>query len=459
MLQKNNFFPFINEDVFCSSLVGITVVVVPTLVVALSTLIQCCDPSRTSRGFYTLSKFTSFLADWALLDVFAVALLTSLFAFASFSVLRATAPWGFYCVLMAAMSAYEVGKAVQVSLMDAPSGYSRLHEDHGIELPTVNPSMDFDEKNSDDTDSPTRLRALAASAPTSTVVVKSGIVYVIVTIIKRLGLPFFMLKALGWAVFFIVWYMNTSGGSLDLNSLSATLRSNIPLVASALRSNLPEAVGMCSDYQKTFPSSSPGPVCVDKGYLHYEKNSAYEVLARWLAGFPRVDIADMYVSVPRENKIALTVRGVFKEVTLSLFIGQCLGQWFGGTEDDEKIPKCSSVFDEVHAWTNVSWAVEVEADCASSSPYVRNIIVDEVNLDSDMKIEQEIAFGISLPLDDLSEEFKRGIRDSIQPMLARSEPWIPWGPKQYDLTSLLSKLVELNADSVGGTLQFSCPKS
>jgi hypothetical protein len=439
----------ITEDVLCSSLVGATVIVIPTILVGLSTLIQCCDPGRSTRAFRSLSKFALFLSDWALLDVFAVALLTSLFALASFSVLRATAPWGFYCVLMAAMSAYEVAKVVDCKdSSSSAGGYSHLSEEYGIELPRV--SGDIDEKNSDDASSP---RDESSEHAKRTVVVRSGFVYVIVTIIKKLGLPFFMLKALGWAVFFIVWYMNTANGSLDLNTLSNTLRSNIPLVSRALKSAIPSAIGMCSEFNKTTST------CVEKGYLHYEKNSAYEVLARWMSGFENVQITDMYVSVPAKSKLALNVRGSFSEIQLSLFIGQCIGNWFGGDKDDAKIPSCSSVFDQVHKWKDIKWGIEVEADCSTSVPYVKNIAVDEVLLESEMKIEQELGFGISLPLDDLSEEFKKGIRESIQPLLIEKKGWIPWGPHQYDLTSLLSKLVELNADSVGGTLQFTCPNN
>ena len=439
-LESLNFADSQISDVFCASLVGTTCIVMPTIVVGLSTVIQCCDPGRSSRTFYNLSRFTSFLADWSLLDVFAVALLTSLFAFASFSVLRATAPWGFYCVLMAAMSAYEVVKAVQVSLMDAPDGYTRLTPDEDTDTEGTELQRIDDDVNSE------------ARAPPSakTFVVKSGIVHVIVTIAKRLGLPFFMLKALGWAIFFLVWWMNTSNGSLDIGTLSATLRENSPLVTSALAKSLPEAVGMCDKFQAT--STTTDSSCLEKGRLYYEKNKAYEVLAKWMSGFHSVSILDMFVSVPEQDRLSLTVRGKFDQVNLSLFIGQCLGQLFGASEE------CSSVFDEVHSWRDVKWSIEVEADCATDSPFVRNMIVDEVILESELKLEQKIGWGISLPLEDLSEHFKNGVRDSVQPLLTKKEAWIPWGPKQYDLTSLLSMLVELNADSLGGSIQFSCPK-
>lgn len=450
------------EDVFATSVVGVTCIVVPVVVVSLSCIVQCCDAERSSRIFYSIAKFTSFLADWSLIDVFAVALLTSLFSFASFSVIRTVAPWGFYCVLMAAMSAYEVVKAVQVSLVGGGSGgYSRLSQDGlgEVEMAPVPIETSPHRRKRSGSAGASPKQTATTETKRTTVVLNSGFLHVIITIVKRLGLPFFMLKALGWAIFFIIWWMNSGAGSLDINSLSSTLRSNTPLVESALQTSLPAAIGMCDHYHNAVGNTtdSDKAACVLKPYLHYEKHTAYEVLARWLSGFDKVKLTDMYIAVPTEGKLSLNVRGAFESVKLSLFIGQCLGQWFS-SDDERQIPVCSSVFDDVHEWTNITWSLEVEADCSVAAPYVRNIVVDEIVLDSQMKIEQDLGWGFSVPLEDLGEKFKAGIRDSIQPLLAKKEEWIPWGPKQYDLTSLLSMLVELNADSLGGTLQFTCPK-
>ena len=446
------------DAVFSSSLVLVTCVVTPTVVVLLSGLVQVFDAKRTRRSFYIVSRITAYIADWSLIDVFAVALLTSLFSFASFTLLRAVAPWGFYAVLMAAMSAFEVGKAVQVSLLDQSraNGYSRLdlqqEMDEMANEFSLNSSSD-DEAQHDDH---------YHHENNKTVVMKpGGILYVIVTVFRKLGLPFFFLKALGWAVFFLVWYMNSGSGSLDVNSLSATLRSNIPLVSSALKTSIPYGVGMCKNLNFEFPppttSTFSSNKCIDKSFLYYEKNTAYEVLARWLKGFDKLKIVDMYVSVPASGKFALTVRGQFEEIQLSLFIGQCLSNIFSSSAKfDPKIgePVCSKIFDKIHSWSGLVWSVEVSADCYAKSPFVREIEIDEVFLDSEMKIEEEIAFGIKIPVDDLSFHFKQGIKDSIQPLLSQNEPWIPWGPSHYDLQTLLSKLVELNVD---GANDFSCP--
>jgi len=514
MTFLNPINPQSTSDVFCSTLVLVTVVVIPILSVTLSAIIQCCDKNRTSPVLYGFAKFTSLMADWSLVDVFAVALLTSLFAFASFPILRASAPWGFYCVLMAAMSAYEVIKVVQTSFMDAPgssAGYQQVTGAHAstaaggnLEMITLSESLDEEfgvvpiddvsDSSSTEAKSPKVKRRYYGGKdyspvgggpggefpqPTAPPVLKSTIVNVIVTIFRRLGLPFFILKALGWGIFFFIWFLNSTGASLDLASLSSTLRSNIPFVSSAIKEAVPYGVGICEDLvssegvgsdlfivSNTSTTGGVAPAgkstCIDKPYLHYEKHTTYEVLARWMSGFKNVTVTDMYLSIPEEKTFSLIVSGQFDEIKLSLFVGQCLGNIFSSDDDEgeeaKKIPQCSSIFDSVHAWNNVTWSIEVDAVCSPTVPFVQNIHVDEVNLGKELTIEEEIAFGISVPLDSMSAQFKDGIKQAIQPLLVQKNGWIPWGPKMYDLPGLLSHLVELNVDNHGGSVEFTCPR-
>ena len=461
MIMEMDFY----SQIFVSSwIVLLTVVIIPTLVVFLSIVIQCC-------GCRPLVALTEFLSAWSLIDVFAVALLTNLFAFASFSELRTIAPWGFYCVLMAAMSAHEVvaratqeeeqryeplepipmeefniGKteeeeaSSEESLENGPFGpvsprKRTIRKKKYIQLATI------EDARSDGSVSPRVPRS------------SSGVLHVLITITRRLGLPFFILKALGWGIFFMVWFLNSGAGSLDLPSLSATLKANTPLVTSALQTSLPFAIGDCAQLLPT------NGTCVDKGPqgLHYEKHTAYEILARWMSGFPSVNVSEMQISVPSERRFLLSVSGTFSEISLSLFIGQCLSSIFGD-HDETHLPICSKLFDSVHKWSNVRWSLGVRAECFVNSPYVRNIVIDAVQVHSEMKVEEEIAFGLSIPLDDLGEHFRDGIKESIEPLLMRKNGWIPWGTKNFDLVALLSHLVELNIDSHGGTLGCPTPK-
>lgn len=467
------------ESVFISWIVSTTVVIVPVVVVFLSVVVQCCLCGRRALG-----GLMRFLADWALLDVFAVSLLTSLFAFASFSVIRTSAPWGFYCVLMAAMSAHEIAgrpnAAADAAVRDKPTAayHPVAMQEFNMEVDTKEQTVESDEEAEMGPFGPVsptsrsrrhnstrqkrgysslqeEVESLSPVSPTRRPVVfvqSGGILHILVTITRRLGLPFFILKALGWAIFFLVWFLNSGAASLDLTSLSETLRSNAPLVTAALHTSLPFGVGMCSSI---VPSVNDTSSCINKPYLHYEKHTAYEILARWMSGFPAVAVTDMQISVPVEKKFLLSVSGKFDEIKLSLFIGQCLSSFFG--PDSDQIPVCSKMFDSIHTWKNVNWSISVRADCSDKAPYVRNIMVDAVQVHNSMTVEEEIAFGLSIPLDDLSEHFRDGIKESIEPLLTKKEGWIPWGTRQFDLVSLLSHLVELNVESHGGSAQVSCP--
>ena len=452
-----NFVNFSAENVFPSCLVLITCILVPCVAVLVSVLIETLSSKRSvdNKFLIPLSKSLQILSDWCLIEVFAVSLLTSLFLFASFGLLRASAPWGFYAVLMAAMSAFEILKKSHPHTPPISSNYAPVSHTPGEEGETEMKEFRLNSSDEEGEDE---------DVPSSPVVVvpRGGLVYVLMTITRKLGLPFFLLKALGWVVFFAVWFMNSGSGSVDLNSLSSTMRSNIPLVSKALKSSIPYAIGMCSDLElvKIYNNTSSASNCIYKEYLHYEKNTAYEVLARWLSGFDKIRILDMYVSVPENKKLALTVKGQFDQIQLSLFIGQCLGNIFDSDSSDKKnsqIPICSKIFDKIHNWESVKWSVQVTADCATSSPFVRNIFVDEVSLESEMTIKEEIGFGVSIPVKDLSDHFKQGIKESLQPFIASADPWIPWGPNQYDISTLLSILIKLNIDSTSGADYFSCP--
>ncbi|EER07561.1 conserved hypothetical protein, partial [Perkinsus marinus ATCC 50983] len=68
-----------------------------------------CLPRQVS-GRVCAQSAAQWMWEWSQLDVFALALFITLFVFNAFSLLRAVAPWGFYCVLMAAMSGFELAK-------------------------------------------------------------------------------------------------------------------------------------------------------------------------------------------------------------------------------------------------------------------------------------------------------------------------------------------------------------
>lgn len=334
--------------------------------------------------------------DWAQLDVFALALTTSVFIFNSFgTILRATVPWGFYSTLMAGMAFWEVSSKMSPPFITPNSNYEAVERHEGEDLED---SVEEDDLFSE--------------------VTLFGNFF---KLVRGLGVPFFLLKAAGWAVFFAVWYSNSSRSPLNLYEINSTLRSNLPLVTAALSEAVPDSIG--------------------GGKLHYDKGTATEILARYLDGLKTVKVENMEIY---SGKGALTMRvsGSFDKIQLSLFIGQCLtpDNFF---RESNVIPVCDKVFDSLHSWQKVRWSLQVSASCSPMKPFVRDLKLAQVTVDTPMDIKEKF-LGVEINVDDLSKRFKEGIQATLQPLMENNEQWIPWGEKKFDLMSLLSHVVSLN---------------
>ena len=385
-------------------------------VAALFLILVCLAPIiRFWRGFQLLwrgGKIRANFGDWAQLDVFALALTTSIFIFNSFdAILRATVPWGFYSTLMAGMSFWEISSKLAPPFITP--GYNYL------------PVVSRDSESSDAEDGPNPPERSHSGLSSFGVVLR---------VVQGLGLPFFILKAAGWAIFFAVWYLNSSRSPLNLREINSTLTSNLPLVTVALADVVPNQVG--------------------GGKLYYEKGTATEVLARYLDGLKTVKVLNMEIESSKGD-LVMRVSGSFDKIQLSLFIGQCLtpDNFFREKQD---IPVCDQVFDSLHSWTDVKWSLQVNAACSSYKPFVRNLALAKVTVDTPMNITENI-LGMEVNVDDLGKRFKQGIQAALQPLMESKDQWIPWGEEKFDLMSLLSHVVSLN--TYAGEDRIQCPDS
>jgi hypothetical protein len=278
-----------------------------------------------------------YLWEWSMLDVFALALFTSLFAFNSFDLIRANAPWGFYCVLMGGMSAFDLAKAFLPSvLVQGPAAvrYSPV------------PSTDrLGEGESSDVEGGTprsaEQRRKASSVVEGGAVVNVGFFSAVVELFRTLGPTFFLLKALSWGIFFLIWYLNSGAQPLDLKGINDSLNVGLPhFITTSLQTNLPDLLGNCSAVSSPL---APGQ-CQDTGPL-YHSQSALEITANYLGGLRSIEVKSLNMTVPSKGALSLVVAGSFKELYLSLFIGQCI------TPNNllkAKGEKCDTLWDRIH---------------------------------------------------------------------------------------------------------------
>jgi uncharacterized paraquat-inducible protein A len=378
----------------------ITVLIIPSILFLAGT-----------RSFYKTGSFTGILTkqfdhlvEWAHMDMFGIALVTAVFVFNSFdNLLRSEVPWGFYAMLMVSMSSHELFKLSRHGHDTSSPSYTAVDED-------LEATKRQQEEHQLDHQSFPKL---------------------IAKIMQKLGITFFVIKAIGWAVFFLLWYINSGREGINLTVLNQTLTGNLPLVSQALSNYLPESIG--------------------NGQLFYEKKFPVEILARNMTGFKTSRILDMKLQVFPGDELQFDLHGIFDEISLSLYIGQCLTPFL----NNAKIPICPKVFDNIHKWKDVKWTVKVKAQCNPVKPYVRELKLNSVTVDSSMIIKESLIGIIDLNVEDLSKRFKEGIENTLKPLIENNDSdWIPWGQQKYNLSGLLSHLINLNTPP--GDSKISC---
>ncbi|KAF4676399.1 hypothetical protein FOL47_006313 [Perkinsus chesapeaki] len=419
-----------------------------------------CLPPQVGR---VCAQLAQWMWEWSQLDVFALALFITLFAFNAFGLLRALAPWGFYCVLMAAMSGFELAKhdlppilrTADHELVEVTEVDEDIIEDHTA---TTTGAIKHRRDHSGSSFSEERLRSRMDSVASTVTIAKSrrlgDCCRGLVRVIQKLGLPFFVLKAIGWIVFFVIWWMNSGNASLNLAGVNETLKDNVPLVTNGLRDFLPDMVGQCPQH---LPSTD---VCRDVGPLYHDKSAMMEVLARWLSGLRSVSVDELSLVVPDEGELEMSITGSFAELSLSLYIGQCItpDNLFRTTNTTTSSrngstlvePVCSALWDKVYSWQSVGWGLVVSASCNEEWPYVRNIAIKNVTLDQSLKISEQLVFGITINVEDLTTRFREGFQKALSPYIVSKAHWIKWGEDEYDMSELLNQLVSLNTNAGSG---------
>jgi len=345
--------------------------------------------------------------DWALGDVMALGLFTTLISLNSFENLSAEAPEGimsgFYFLLMYGLSCFDFS--------------TTLHR--------------TDEREAGDS---------ASEAP----LLSGGSVRS--KLLSKLSGSFLLMKSVGWGVFFLVWFLHAGTNPVDIDKINTALRANIGIINSALQGSLPRTVGNCSD-----PGALNLLPCVGDAPLYYNKDR-YEVEARWLSGVNSAEIEAIVLSAPVKQKLALSISGKMNDIPMSLSIAECF------TPDVYVTGNCDKLWDNTEACCgqNKHFNVVVIADCFEEFPFVRNISMSKVTIDPIVISVSVIGFKINL--EDVTEKVRGAIDQQIRPYLS-DKAFIQWGDKDPPLTlaDLVNKIIKLNAGGMSAEGRFVCP--
>ena len=371
-------------------------------------------------SFSSRRIFGTFLHDWALGDVMALGLFTTLISLNSFDNLSAEAPEGllsgFYFLLMYGMSCFD------------------LSASHPVPHPAQETSVPMEDS------SQAPLLDSTTSTPSSTRL------DIRKKLLSKLSGSFLVMKATGWGVFFLVWFLHAGVNPVDIDRINTALRANLEIINSALESSLPRTVGNCSD-----PGALNLQPCVGDAPLYYDKGR-YEVEARWLTGVNSARLDAIVLSAPVKQKLALTISGAMAAIPMSLAIGECF------TPDVYVTGQCDRIWDNTDACcgTNKRFSISVLADCFEDFPFVRNIAIGKIGLDPIVISVSVIGFKIDL--EDVTEKVRAALTEVIQPYMA-DKAFIQWGDKDAPLTlaDLVNRIIKLNAGGMSAEGKFTCP--
>lgn len=94
------------------------------------------------------------------------------------------------------------------------------------------------------------------------------------------------------------------------------------MINGALQDALPSSLGACRVgpfYARLLPQLLLGTIdplhiapkpCVGNSSLYYVRERVYEVNARWVTGLRTTKLENIYLSVPKENRLALSIEGI-----------------------------------------------------------------------------------------------------------------------------------------------------
>ena len=425
--------PGSSADLSSQALAGfllVTVLLIPFMVATLLIL----TPSK-SRKF-------EFLCDWAMTDVLALALFTTLVSLNSFGVLLSEAPdgklSGFYFVLMAGLACLDlcmqthataVGEEAK-EVMEEVLRIGRPHLESSADTPLLRPryfSIDSDTFESE----AQAVTDMMLSMSRPSLMKEAG---------KRMTGGVLVMKLVSWGVFFIVWFLRSKAQQMDLSTINAQIRSHIPAISEAMRSSLPESMGNCT-------AGAPIPCQGGNQSLFYERTALYEVEARWVAGLKSTSLHNIFLSVPTESVFAVAIDGEFGSLPLSLYIAQC------STPDVWITGKCDKLWDNTEACcgTRKKFSIVVLSECYPEFPFVRNIKVHSILVDP-MQVEESVMGIVKVNLKDLTDSVQTTLKGELTPYL-NEKKFIPWGDKNLTLSDLINKILLLNAGD-----HFSCPQ-
>jgi len=262
------------------------------------------------------------------------------------------------------------------------------------------------------------------------------LLFAVYAVARQLGLTFLFVKALGWAVFLVVYVSSVGGGALDAAALTATVNKIVPQLNHLVATGLPKSVGACDPGlyrdQATWGEPPPTPCEGGSSALREVDFSPYTVIVRWVTGINSLQVDAVNVSAPGDGAVVVGFRGRFDRLTVSLH-GK--GTW-----------KVVPDFDSIPSWDHIGWTAQVSMDCHPSFPFLSQPRISQLHIEDSMEVPIAL-FGVKLTSRDIAATFGEAVNSTLSMVLREQSPdslKIRWAGEELDIIRVLNRLVELN---------------
>ena len=392
------------------------------------------------RDLWVGGEHRGSFTDMIHLDVFGVSLVAVYFVINSmafiFPALKIVGPeirvtWGFFCLLMAAITFNEITSRV------APPIFSDRRDER----------LDNLAQHPDDDDEDAILTGVAKSFSKPLVLVKAGIC----------------------GLFFVLWAMSRFMPTpVTIHGIQEVFRKNLWFFTQRLQGMMRHL----NKYDKLTRGGRPlYHVCVGmKGAIpcHEKGSKIVEVILRHVEGMNGAEIKDITLTASK-GLVTMNVTAFFKKLSLSIFIGLCAnptairGVFTGFAMKDT--PSCGliNLFDKDHTYHNVSVTISITAPCHREYPFVKAINASDFVIHTPMAFELPLRthrladFGGFPSRIDKNEGVKAGMKMVAQSWIDADVPWLPLGDVMFTVTQLVNHVASMNTPDDSGVFEQCLP--
>ena len=274
---------------------------------------------------------------------------------------------------------------------------------------------------------------------------------------KGFTLPLFIAKMFISVLLLSVWFFRKVAPPISIAELNALFSKNLEIFTSGLHA----VIGKFSDRNDivTYHGEPLFRTCLNlSGAMIDCAGSGFktiEIIIQHVRGLNTSHLTNVTMSY--ENGVTtLGVTGFLRKFATAFYIGRCFSSRHFHT-------RCPQLYSREYEVENVNATMEFTANCSRTRPFVRDIMMSQLNVLSPVQLQ--LPLGLHRLLDhfgfpsriDKNNLVKEGLMYVGQSWLDYKESWIPLGDDLYTASQLVNHIAKMNTPGDKGVFPW-CPE-